>query len=109
MFEDLKKHLKDYYRTLSVKNPAIKLPYNPLQKELDDFASAHPEATAMQLKKALYEIIGKNVKVVLFPGDPFFFETALRVAELGGHSVLGTGGWLLNRNLPLFEEAVLRS
>ena len=105
MFEDLKKHLKDYYRTLSVKNPAIKLPYNPLQKELDDFASAHPEATAMQLKKALYEIIGKNVKVVLFPGDPFFFETALRVAELGGHSVLGTGGWLLNRNLPLFEEA----
>ena len=102
--DQLKQDLKNYYYTISVKNPQITMPFNPLQKQMDSFAAEHPEISPAQLKVAQYNIIADGVKPILFPNDPFFYETGLRVAEYDGHTSLGAGGWMLRRNLPLLGQ-----
>ena len=102
--DQLKQDLKNYYYTISVKNPQITMPFNPLQKQMDSFAAEHPEISPAQLKVAQYNIIADGVKPILFPNDPFFYETGLRVAEYDGHTSLGAGGWMLRRNWPLLGQ-----
>lgn len=103
-FGQLKQELKNYYSTISLKNPQVTMPFNPLQAQMDSFAAAHPELTPAQLKMAQYQIIADGVKPVLFPQDPFFYETGLRAAEYDGHTSLGAGGWLLRRNLSVYSR-----
>ena len=103
--EQLKQNLKSYYGTISLTNPQITSPFNPLQEQMDSYGAAHPELTPTQLKAAQYEIISEGVKPILFPSDPFFYETTLRAAEYDGHTSLGAGGWMLRRNLPLLQQA----
>lgn len=96
--DQLKQNLKNYYYTISAKNPQVKMPFNPLQNQMDSYAAEHPEISPAQLKVAQYNIIADGVKPILFQNDPFFYETGLRVAEYDGHTTLGAGGWMLRRN-----------
>ena len=103
--DQLKQDLKNYYYTISAKNPQVKMPFNPLQNQMDSYAAEHPEISPAQLKVAQYNIIADGVKPILFPNDPFFYETGLRVAEYDGHTTLGAGGWMLRRNfMRIYQE-----
>lgn len=102
--EQLKQSLKSYYRTISLTNPQVTRPFNPLQEQMDSYAASHPELTPTQLKAAQYEIIAEGVKPILFGADPFFYETTLRAAEYDGHTSLSAGGWMISRNLPRCKQ-----
>ncbi len=94
--------LKNYYRKFSCNN--VKIPFNPLWAQMEQFAADHPQASAMELKAAQYEIIAENFQPVLFRYDPFFYETGLKVAEYNGRRELSSGGWLLLRNEHLYRD-----
>lgn len=98
-----KTELRAYYAGLSAS--ACKLPFNPLQKIMDEYAVAHPDATALSLKTAQYRIIAENFTPHVFLNSPFWGETGLRISEYDGAAGHGAGGWLLLRNQHLCRDA----
>lgn len=106
MIAQLQQTLRDYYATISYQACRARgqFPFNPLKSLLDQYAQEHPGLSACELKAAQYEIIAENFTPVVFPNDPFFFETGLKIAEYDGHTNLSSGGWLFLRNSHLIRE-----
>lgn len=106
MLTQLQDDLRKYYRGISFDICREKglMPFNPLKKQMDAYAQAHPNLTPLQLKAAQYEIIADNFTPVLFRNDPFYFEMGLKIAEYNGRCDLGSGGWLFLRNAHLLKE-----
>lgn len=106
MISQLQNDLREYYAGLSYGKLAGegRIPFNPLQAEMERYAAEHPGLSPMLLKAAQYEIIAEHFQPVLFRNDPFFFEMGLKVAEYDGRRELSSGGWLLQRNFHLMPD-----
>jgi pyruvate-formate lyase len=103
----LRKELKNYYLEHSF-HEQCKGKHNnyqsPLWDMMDEYASEHPELSAVQLKAAQYEIIAEEFQPVIFKNSPFYSEMGLKISESDGVPSLSTGGWLFNRNAHLFRD-----
>jgi len=103
-FEKLREELKAYYYKHSINELGVWDDINPLFGMMDEYASAHPGLSTVQLKAAQYEIIADNFRPVLFKNSPFYSEMGVKVAEYDGVPGLGAGGWLFTRNSHLFRD-----
>ncbi len=103
MFDELKRELKAYYETKSFRR--VSRPFNPLLDAMEAWAASHPEASALEQKVAQYEIIADGFTPVLFPHNPFFFETGLKMSEYDGCCENSSGGWVLIRNRHKYRDA----
>lgn len=72
-----------------------------LKKYMEDFASAHPDASAYFLRGKIYELIAEHFRPALFHHSPFYAE----LGGNGGWNNSGLGRWLLSHNYHLFPEA----
>ncbi len=102
--EALRRELQDYYRTRSFERLGKSF-QSPLWPIMDEFAAAHPDYRPLRLKAALYECIAERFEPVIFKNSPFYSEMGLNVAECDGAPFLSAAGWLLLRNLHLFQDA----
>ncbi len=99
--KELQEELKSYYRANAHR---VRGNHNPFEEEMEAYAALHPEASALELKAAQYEIIAKGFTPVVFRHTPFFSEMGVRFAEYDGTGA-GPGGWLLRRNGHLYRDA----
>lgn len=99
----LRKELREYYSAHSFRELGGKKEYNPFLAEMNAWADAHPQASALELKTVQYEIIAARFTPVLFRNTPFFSEMGVRIAEYDGIG-MGPGAWLMLRNQHLWND-----
>lgn len=103
--EMLQEELTAYYRQHSYNKLKGECYWNPLFDTLNEYASGHPDLSALPLKIAQYEIIADNFDPVIFKESPFYSEMGIKMAEYDGVPGISTGGWLYTRNAHLFRDA----
>jgi len=59
------------------KSPLQAENYRAMVEQLDTYADAHPEASAMELRRKSYEIIGNDFIPFIFKNSPFYFEAGI--------------------------------
>lgn len=94
---------RTYYTAHSFRAEQKKNGRGPICEELDAYADAHPEATALELKTVQYETIAERFRPVIFKQTPFFSEMGVRFSEYDGIRA-GAGGWLVRRNEHLYRD-----
>lgn len=72
-----------------------------LKKDMEEFAIAHPNASAYILRGKIYDLIAGYFQPVIFRHSPFYAE----LGGNGGWNQSGPGRWLLDHNYHLFPEA----
>ena len=107
--EQLKQNLKSYYGTISLTNPQITSPFNPLQEQMDSYGAAHPELTPTQLKAAQY---AASYAVDPFENLPVVFNNtiaAFSAATTGvAYAIVGDLGEGALANFPNGEEITIK-
>jgi len=101
--DKLKEELKAYYSLYTAKEWARRNYTNPLYAPLNEYAAAHPELKAIQLKTAQYEIIADRFCPVIFKNSPFYSEMGVKIAEYDG-TPGAAGEWLFQRNMHSFRD-----
>ncbi len=101
MYDKVKSELTEQYRSVSAAK--ISRILNPYFAELDAFAAANPELSAVELKEETYRSILRNAKPHIAPHSPFFGEVGLKASEYDGRCELSLGGWLLTRRIGMYE------
>lgn len=101
--QKFKQELSSYYAAHSFRAEQAKREPDPICAELDAYADAHPEASALELKTVQYETIAERFRPVIFRQTPFFSEMGVRFSEYDGIRA-GAGGWLVRRNEHLYRD-----
>jgi hypothetical protein len=76
---------------------------HPIKVLLDQYDAEHPGLSSFELKAVQYEILAKNIDVVVFEETPFYFiNNITRCPGLLGNSC---ADWLYRRNSHIYRDA----
>mgnify|MGYP001495173265 CR=1 FL=1 len=98
----LRNELNEYYFANTQVVWREKKPLQEQFAELDRYAAAHPDLSALRLKTAQISILADRFTPVVFRHSPFPSEMGLKYAESYGND--GAGTWMRNRNFHLFSD-----
>lgn len=76
--------------------------YQTMKQRLDAYADAHPRASALELRRKSYEVIGEDFIPFVFKNSPFYGEAGIN----GGWGGLRIGNWVAQRAGHYFAEGI---
>ena len=94
---DLRQELRTFYQEGGKQNGPCRdaeqtASYNRMLEEFQATAAAHPEYSAMRMRKETYRIITDHFRPVIFRNCPFYFEAGIN----GGWGNYPGKNWLQN-------------
>ena len=103
MYEKLRKELRDFFGDNGGQvcvNPERLATLEKCRNWLEEFASAHPQASAYELRRKIYECAVMFFRPRLFPHSPFFAD----ISGNGGWHFSAPGHWLLKHNISRIQN-----
>lgn len=103
MYEKLRKELRDFFGDNGGRvcvNPERLATLEKCRNWLEEFASAHPQASAYELRRKIYECAVMFFRPRLFPHSPFFAD----ISGNGGWHFSAPGHWLLKHNISRIQN-----